>query len=124
MLPLSVLTFLVAIFVNPEAVNILLSALTVFGSVGTSLAVNYAWIRSKFAANDVEITNIKQRIEEHCAMDLREQSILSRELMSMRQENSSENARIEKLVTDIRINIASHDGILKNLEDLIKFIRQ
>lgn len=105
-----------------EVSQIIISIVTVGGSVLASFFTTYAWVRAKFAANDVEITNIKLALKEHQECGIREGAILANELMSMRRESSHENEEIKKIVTQVQINIASHDGILKNLDRLIEHI--
>lgn len=106
----------------PEVTQVIISVVTVGGSVGASLFTTYAWVKAKFAANDIEIIEIKRRIDEHMASGVRESSILANELMAMRTESSQENAEIKKIVTQVQINMASHDGVLKNLDRVIDVI--
>ena len=103
-----------------ELKELILSVVTVAGSVGASLVGTYAWVRAKFAANDVEITNIKLRLQQRDEIAIRESSTISRELMEMRQENSKENKEIKNLVSNIQVNCATHNQMWKNMDTVVQ----
>lgn len=104
-----------------EIKDVLAPMLTVAGSVGTSMIVTYAWVRAKFAANDVQITNIMARLDRRDEAIIRENTVISRELMEMKAQNTTENNEIKNLITNIRLTCVKHDGILTNLGTVIDY---
>lgn len=118
MIPISILLILAD--GSPATIDYLQIILTVAGSVIASMGSVYGWMRAKFAATDIHITNIQRWQDRHIESMQRESAVMGRELMQMRQEANDNYKEMVKLITDIRLHCAAHDESMRNIQDKLK----